>query len=194
MNPPSASSRHRIWPWLLGLALTPFVAFAVLAARVVRLNADASALRSEITHASGARWRTTVQFSVPRAGVSAARAITSLINDVPPEAREALGAVRSASVGVYECTPGQASSGLPVAAIDAVMVGRGWSRLAGVVDGCDTVLVYLSPARGSAVPSSACVAVRSGTQLVVVAADFNADALARLASRQLARHAGEFHL
>ncbi len=194
MNPPAVPSRHRVWPWLLGLALTPFVACAMLVASVVRLNADAAVLRSEITHASGARWRTMVQFSVPRAGVSAARVVTSFINDVPPEAREALDAVRSASVGVYDCAPCDAGHGLPVAAIDDVMVGRGWVRLVGVVDARDTVLVYLSPARAAAVPSSACIAVRSGSQFVVVAADFNASALARLASEQIAKHAGEMHL
>ncbi len=187
-------AQHRLWPWLLGIALTPFVACAMLAASVVRLNADAALLRREITGASGARWRTLVQLNVPQAGFAAAREIVGRIEDLPPEAREALDAVRSASVGVYQCRATELQQGLPVAAIDEAMAGRGWTRLAGVVDRDDVVLVYLSPAGATATPGRICVAVRSGTQLVVVASDFDGPALARLAVGAVERHRDSLRL
>ena len=189
MNPPASSRRHRVWPWILGLALSPFVAIGLLVASALRLNGDATVLREEIMAASGARWHTQVQLTIPPALVRLARNIVWFVHDVPPEAREVLRAVRFGSVGVYERSP--AAAGDPacdfIAATDQVMARRGWARTVGVVDGRNTVLIYLPEGRASAQPSRVCLAVCDGAQLVVVAAGFNADQLSRFIVRQMGR-------
>ena len=103
MNAPTTVSRplHRIWPWILGLILTPFIALGVLIADVIHLDSDAAALLRQVMSATGNDWHTKVQFSVGPVLLGAVRTGVSFIRDLPPEAREALQAVRSASVGVY---------------------------------------------------------------------------------------------
>ena len=190
MNPPKPSRSHRLWPWLLGLALTPFVVAGLVVASAFRLDADAVALRRQIAAAAGAHWTARVQLSVPPVGVSLARTVVHFIDAVPPQAREALAAVRSASVGVYEWdgTGEVRPGGDLVANADELMVRRGWTRLVGVIDGANTVLIYVPAGRDSAPPSRVCLAVCSGHELVVVAARFNPRALAQLVSREA--HAG----
>jgi hypothetical protein len=172
---------------MLGLALTPLVVVGIVIVSAFRLDGDAVALRQQITTATGAHWRTKVQFSIPPAGVSLARAVAWFVRDVPPQAREALWAVRSACVGVYEWngTTGARHSGQLIADTDRVMARRGWTRMVGVVDGGDTVLIYLPDGSESGQPSRACLAVCSGQELVVVAGRFDAHTLARLVSREI---------
>ena len=185
MNPPNPPPRHRLWPWILGLALAPFFVLGLVIVSAVRLDADAVALRQQIMTATGADWHAQVQFSVPPAVVSLGRTVAWFVHDVPPEAHEALRAVRSASVGVYErnATGGARRDDDLIAQTDQAMARRGWRRLVGVVDGRDTVLIYLPEGGASAEPSRICLAVCRGRELVVVAADFDAGRLARLATR-----------
>ena len=81
MNAPrtTSRSRHRIWPWILGLILTPFVTLSVLIAGVIHLNSDAAALRRQVMAATGNGWHTKVQFSVGPVLLGAARAGVSFI-------------------------------------------------------------------------------------------------------------------
>jgi hypothetical protein len=192
MNTIATSKRHRVWPWILGIVLTPFVAVGFVIAGALRLNSEATALRREIMTATGGHWHAKVQLSVPPTAVSLARTVVSFIHDVPPEAREALRAVRSACVGVYERdeTTGEGGRDQIIAETDKAMAHRGWVRAVGVVDGKDTVLIYLPEGRGSAKPSRVCLAVCSGRELVIVAAGFDADTLARLVTREIG--AGKF--
>jgi hypothetical protein len=187
MNPPPPPRRHRLWPWILGLALTPFVVLGLTIASAIRLNGDAAALRQQVMTAMGDDWHAKVQFSIPPAVVSLARTAVWFVHDVPPQAREALRAVRFASVGVYERhgPAGAWRRDQVIAETDQVMARRGWARVVGVVDGRDTVLIYLSEGRASAKPSRVCLAVCSGQDLVVVAAGFDADTLARLITREI---------
>jgi len=189
MNPPVSPRRHRVWPWILGLVLAPVVALALLVANAIRLNSDATALRQEIMAATGARWRTQVQFSIPPVVARLARSIVWFVHDVPPEARDALRAVRFASVGVYERSQDTAAGrpGSLIVETDQLMARRGWTRTVGVVDGPNTVLIYLPEGRASAPPSHVCLAVCDGERLVVVAAGFDPDALAGLVVRHMGR-------
>jgi hypothetical protein len=190
MNIPATTSRprHRIWPWILGLILTPFVMLGVLIAGVIHLNSDAAALRRQVMAATGNNWHTKVQFSVGPVLLGAARTGVSFIHDVPPEVREVLRAVRSASVGVYARRGAMDGGGRRdeiFAAADRTMAGRGWTRVVGVADSGDSVLIYL-PAQGEdSPPSRVCLAVCNDRELVVVAAGFEAHALAGLIAREM---------
>jgi hypothetical protein len=190
MNPPVAPRRHRVWPWIVGLALTPVVVLALTINSAIRLNRDAQVLRQQIMAATGSDWHTQVQLSIPPVAVRLARAIVGCVHDVPPEAREALRAVRSGSVGVYRrvATSGAAQPVSFIAATDQAMARRGWARTVGVVDGGQTVLIYLPESRGSAQPSRICVAVCDGEQLVIVAAGFDAERLGRFINHQIGAH------
>lgn len=189
MNPPATAprARHRYWPWILGFLLTPPVVLGLMVWSAVHLNRDATALRQELMLATGADWNTKVQLSAGPLLLSAVRAGVGCLHDLPPEARAALSAVRSASVGVYE----RSHSGGPalrdhlLAAADELMNRRGWIRIVGVADGGDTVMIYLPAGAESATPSSVCLAVCSNRELVIVAAQVEPDALAALAVREL---------
>jgi hypothetical protein len=155
----------------------------------VHLNRDATALRQQLMLATGADWNTRVQFSVGPLLLSAVRAGVGCLHDVPPEARAALDAVRSASVGVY----GRGHRDAPISrdrllvAADQAMSRRGWIRIVGVADGGDTVMIYLPADVESSAPSGVCLAVCSDRELVIVAARVEPAALAALAARELGK-------
>jgi hypothetical protein len=179
--------RHRLWPWILGLVLTPFVMLGIMIASVIQLNGDATALRKFFMAATGDHWHTKVQVSVSPVLASLVRTGVSFIHDLPPEAGAALRAVRSASVGVYEQS-GPAAPGAPgrlIVEADEIMTRRGWIRVLGVVDEKNTVLIYLPARRQAAMPSRMCLAAYSGRELVVVAAGFDAEMLGNLVAREM---------
>jgi hypothetical protein len=192
MNSPTAplKPRHRVWPWILGLCLAPFLVIGGMIWSAVHLSRDAAALRNEIVAASDARWQAKVQFTAGPMVLGAVRTGLTLIKDLPDEAREALAALHSASIGVYERTDsGNAGQRRRfVAAADQVMARRGWTRIVGVEESGDTVLIYLPEAAANAEPNRVCLAVCSGRELVIVAAGIDADALAALATREIGRH------
>ncbi len=191
MNPPAPPRRHQLWPWIVGLVLAPFVILGSMVAGAFRLDSDAVALRRQITAATGDCWATQLQFSVPAAGVGLARSAAYFVRDLPPEARDGLAVMRSASVGVYSRRGAAAarSGGEFMADTDRMMAGRGWMRIVGVIDGSNTVLIYLPAGDGQARPDRVCLAVCAEQQLVVVAARFDGRALARLVDGAVRRHA-----
>ena len=65
------------------------------------------------------------------------------------------------------------------------MSARGWTRIVGVADGGDTVMIYLPAGVENSPPSSICLAVCNRRELVVVAAQVEPDALAALAAGEL---------
>jgi hypothetical protein len=192
MNSPAASSkpRHQIWPWIVGLALAPVIALGGMVWSACHLSRDATALRRQIMAASGGGWHTRVQFTADRTALGAVRGGLSLAKDLPCEAREALAAVRSASIGVYERadTKSSLAGGAVLADADKIMALHGWKRLVGVRESGKTVLIYLPAAAEKATPSRICLAVCDRCELVIVAAEIDADALAQFALRKIDRH------
>jgi hypothetical protein len=189
--PPTAAPRRRIWRWVLlgvGLCLAPIVLLALVAVSFLTLDRDATALRKQVMAATASDWHTKVQLSVGRATLGAVRAGLSLVQDKKEveEARLALAAVRHASVGVYE-----RKAGVPVewsreqlfSGTDRVMNKCGWTRLVGVADHQDTVLVYVSTDMVVDEPVELCAAVVNGRELVVVSTSVDAAILADLAAQ-----------
>jgi hypothetical protein len=184
--PPPSQPRRQIWPWVVGIILTPFVVVGLALVSALRLDADATHLRDEIMSAAGGGWHAKVQLTVDRPVLATARAGIAFIHDVPDEARQALRAVRSASVGVYERADGAVHQPRePLwAAADRVMRRHGWTRVVGVADTEETVLLYMPAGKADAKPSRLCLAVCHGHELVIVAGRFEADALADLVARE----------
>ncbi len=188
---PVAKSERRLARWIiLGLVLliTPVVMVGVGVASLFRLNRDAAFLRREVMAATNAEWNTKVQVSAGWCTLTAARTIMGFVgHEHQEEARLALSAVRRASVGVYERVgrTGELSAEHVIAGVDRKMKDRGWSRMVGVFDYDETVLVYASDDLDSGDHMELCVAVVDGDDLVVVSAKVEASKLVELVEKQL---------
>ena len=188
---PVAKSERRLARWmLLGLLLliTPIVLVGVGVASLFRLNRDAAFLRREVMTATESDWNTKVQVSAGWCTLTTARTVLRFVaHEHPDEARLALAAVRRASVGVYERVgrAGELSAERVIAGVDRKMSARGWSRLVGVFDHGETVLVYASDDLDSGDQVELCVAVVDGDDLVIVSTKIDAGKLVELAEKHL---------
>lgn len=191
MNPvsPTPAPRRHIWRWVLlglGLCLAPFVILAVVAASFLTLDRDATVLRKHVMAATETGWHTKVQMSVGRLTLGALRTGLCFVHNRDiADARQALGAVRHASIGIYERSTGAAdwSREQLFAATDRAMQKRGWTRLVGVADHKETVLIYLPLDFDADEPIDICLAVVNGRELVIVSTCVDASVLAELAAK-----------
>lgn len=187
--PPLLKPRPRYGRWvLLGLAImiTPILVVGVGIASMLTLNRDAALLRREVMAATDDNWSTKVQMSVGRVTLGVVRTGLSFVRaDHMDEARSALAAVRHASVGVYECDNrnGEYSREQLFSRTDRKMSERGWTRLVGVSERNEAVLVYASGPAASADRMDLCVAVVDGGTLVVVSTNVDAESLAELVEK-----------
>ncbi|MDP2138532.1 MAG: hypothetical protein Q8J74_11840, partial [Candidatus Didemnitutus sp.] len=159
-------------------------------ASYVTLDRDAAVLRQHVMTASGAAWDTKIQISVGRATLGPVRAGLHLVDhEHVADARLALGAVRHASIGVYELASGnvQVSRQQLLTETDQAMRQRGWSRLLSVAEQRESVLIYVADDSASDGPLELCLAVLTERELVVVSARVNPDELGELVER----HAGK---
>ena len=185
--PPETRSRRRLGWWIalgLGLLLIPPVVLGVGVLSMLRLDRDAALLKHEVMAGSDSVWHTKVQLSVGWVALGVVRTGLHFIkHEHMDEARLALRAVRNASVGVYECNDRERHLSRPelFARTDELMQQRGWTRLVGVADGRETVLVYTANELDSGSRIDLCLAVINRDQLVVVSTNVDAAALADLA-------------
>lgn len=194
MNPTTPSTlqpRRRVGWWIalgLGLLVAPLVVLGIGAISMLTLDRDAAFLRREVMAASDAKWHTKVQMSVGWVTLGAVRTGLRFIQaEHIDEARQALKAVRSASVGVYECRSDRDDLSLEQLfnRTDQAMKKRGWSRLVDVAEANQTVLIYTSDDIGSSSRIDLCLAVVDGNEMVVVSTNVDASALAELAERHI---------
>jgi len=181
---PAPARRRARWPWVVGLALLPFVVLGGVAASVLTLGRDVAVLRHEVMRATGSAWSPRVQLS---AGAVLLGGVRAGLRFVPrpgvAEARRVLAAARRVSVGVYERSA-EAAAGPrgDYTATLTTMQGRGWTPLVSVRHADETVLVFVAEEgldRGGAL--ELCLAVVAGRELVVVGLRADADRLADLA-------------
>lgn len=191
--PQSSAPRRPVWRWVLlaaGLCLTPFVLLAVVAASFLTLDRDVRVLRSHVMEATHAGWDTKVQLSVGGITLGAIRQGLRFVehNDID-DARLVLKAVKHASVGVYERSAKDVAWSREELFVetDRAMAKRGWTRMVGVADKKETVLIYIPTGMKEDGPVDICLAVVSGKDLVVASTTVDPEALGAL----VARHAGE---
>ena len=189
-TPAVSTPRRRVWRWVfigLGLCLAPFVILALVAASFLTLDRDAAALRRQVMAATDTGWHTKVQLSVGHLTLAVLQTGLAFVHhkDIG-DARLALAAVRRASVGVYQRSAGPAgwSREQLFADSDRTMHQRGWSRLVGVADGKDTVLIYMPDNAAADERVDLCLAVLSGEELVVVATSVDAAKLLELVEKR----------
>jgi hypothetical protein len=68
---------------------------------------------------------------------------------------------------------------------DKKMQARGWTRLVGVHENNQTVLVYVADGMDTSGRMDLCVAVVEGDKLVIVSTNVDADALSKLAEMKM---------
>lgn len=181
---PVAPKKRLIWPWVVGALLSPFVVIAAAAYSYLTLDRDAATLRRHVMAATNADWDTKVQVSVGRLTLGTVGTGLRFIDDVrrKPEVSLALKCVRSASVGVYERrhrgSPWVRDAAKLMNETDAAMTRKGWTRLVGVCEKDDTVLVYVP--QGADEPDEICVAVVNSREMVVVSATLSPHNIGRL--------------
>lgn len=192
MNAPTTSAvpapRRRRWPWVLAIGLSPFLILALAAASYLTLDRDAAALRRHVVAATQAKWDTKVQLSVGRFTIGATcLALRLASNSEAATAAQALAAVKHASVGVYELTSGPLALSREqfFGETDRAMRARGWSRLVGVADQHDNVLIYVEDEADADEPLGLCLAVVSQRELVVVSTSIEAAELSGLLQEHL---------
>lgn len=190
-TPAPVRRRRRLWPWILAILATPFVFVAVVAASVLTLNRDAAVLRREVMAATQTGWDTKIQLSIGRVAFWTLRQGLAFVPDKDNhlnEARAALQAVKAVSVGVYHPTKlaGTWSRATLFNETDRTMRDRGWTRLVGVAETKENVLIYV-PADGADF-SQVCLAVVTGRELVVVSATLDSDALVELIAQHADKH------
>lgn len=180
----ATSKRRRIWPWVLGALLTPFFLLGFAAYSFLTLNSEAATLRGYVMDASNRDWDTQVQVSVGRLSFGMLRTGLSLVPGIDEELRLALRTVRHASVGVYESADRAATWSREelFADTDKAMSRRGWTRLVGVADGRDTVMVYVPEGADLDGTVEVCLAVVEGRNLIVVSACLDGAAIVKLAT------------
>jgi hypothetical protein len=191
VTPPPVARRRSVGWWIAlgtGLLLTPLVVLGFAAISVMTLDRDAAFLRREVMAATDTKWHTKVQVSAGWITLGAVRTGLQFIQaEHMDEARLAMKAVRRASVGVYESNVRitNIARGQLFAQTDKMMRKRGWSRLVGVAENEQTVLVYTSDDIGGGRRIDLCVAVVDGQQMVVVSTNVDASVLADLAERHI---------
>ncbi|MBL9213501.1 MAG: hypothetical protein JNL92_23755 [Opitutaceae bacterium] len=196
-SPPPAP-RRRIWLWVAGLCLVPFVVLALVAVSYLSLERDAAALRRQVMRATAGAWTTQVQVSVGSVTLGGLRTALAFVGHPhAATARRGLRAVSRASVGVYRrkdsVDPGRASSLL--LGPDRGMQQRGWTRLVGAQRRDEWVVVYVAADAGTGRSMECCVAVLKPRELVVVSVALEADALGEFLSAVLSGEftGGEYH-
>ncbi len=192
MNTTSASASptvvrpRRLWPWILGLCLAPFVVLGFAAYSYLTLDRSAALLRRQMMAASPSVWHTKIQLSTGGLTLGVVRQALRLVHAPKiAEARLAMAAVRHASVGVYESDePAKGSSPQDlVDHTDSAMQKHGWMRLVTVFDHNEKVLIYMPQEESSAETFDLCVAVLDGREMVIVSTTVNAAALGQVIER-----------
>lgn len=172
INMKTSAPSKRPWLWaMVAVSLTPVVALAVLAAGVAscfRSGSEVRALRRELAKVGGPDGRKQVSLSAGRVVLSAIRAGLSFA-PLEPEVRAALRAVRSVDLSVWDvaCGINGLESADFLAAADNALCARGWERVVGVMDGNQTVGVYLSTRNDASSRMNGCVVVLDGQQIVI---------------------------
>lgn len=191
--PTTPAPRRHVWRWVLlgaGICLTPFLLLGIAAVSYLTLDRDARVLRHQLMAATDANWNTKAQVSVGRLTLATIGQGLRLVphKDIA-DARLALRAVKHASIGVYERTSRDThwSCEQLFKKTDPAMHKLGWTRLVGVVDRTEAVLVYVKEDFDGDAPVEISVAVVSGKEMVVASTTIDAGALGEL----VAKHAGD---
>ena len=170
----------RIFVGSLLLAIATPVAIAVA---VFHVSGDTRALRNAAIHGDGAKWKKQVEANVGFLPLSLARMVLPF-TPAPPEAQQALSAIRSVEVSVHELRESQPDHARILRDADEDMRKRGWDRVVAVLEPNMAVAVYVTPESGRGGKVKASVLVVEGRQMVAVTGRANLQPIMDLAMDQ----------
>lgn len=198
MNAPATSSTSTVAAanskprkglfWALVIFLLIVIALPIYAVTsVLRLGMESIGLRDAVVPIASVSGRCDKRIEINvGAGLLGIARLACGFADVPEEARLALQSVRRLQVGVYYLPDaGSDHRGTIMERATAVLEGRDWERIVGVVDGSDVVGVFVPRDVDGAKDLDVCVLVLSDHDLVVVSARANVNALAPLIERAI---------
>lgn len=176
---PLRASPRRFWKLFVGVVLAVvlmLVGLGGLLAWAWRPSGDLQALRAAVRSPSAGAWRPELEVSLGRLPAWCARSALGWI-DLPPEARAAVNAIRSAQVGIYRrpatATSSESTSLEMLRSMEKNLSERGWSPVATVREGDRTIAVLTrGESAESTAPLAACALVVEEARLIVVAGDF----------------------
>ncbi|AOS46011.1 hypothetical protein Verru16b_03105 [Lacunisphaera limnophila] len=190
-TPPVIKSERRLARWMMlviVMLVAPIVVVGVGVVSMFRLDRDAAALRREVMAATDAEWSTKVQVSAGWVSLGLVRTGLRFVqHENMDDARLALSSVRNVSVGVYDkVSRGQSwSRDQLLTKTDERMRKRGWTRLVGVTEENQAVLVYATDAIDTGDRMDLCLAVVDGDEMVIVSTNVDAGTLLKLAERHM---------
>jgi hypothetical protein len=171
VNTQTSSPGTSLRKWLLRIFLGSFVlalaAPVAVAFAVLNVSGDLRVLRNAAIHGDGAQWKRQVEVSVGALPLWAARCVLPF-TPAPPEAQQALSAVRSVEVSLHELRKSEPDRARIMREADEKMRKRGWDRVVGVLDRETAVAVYAQPQSGSGGNVKVSVLVLDGKQMVAV--------------------------
>jgi hypothetical protein len=181
--------RRLLWVFFAGATVAFFLFVGLGVYNLFTLTTDARALRRELL-ATDSNLTMRIEGTVGPVLLGTAGMVLRFIPDAPPEAHEALAAMRSVSAGVYgfSSRPTAEERADVFGRADAAMEQRGWMRVVGVADKGTTVAVYVPAAEEFGEEIRVCVAVFDQKQLVLVAGRADADKVVTFAQRQIPKH------
>ena len=184
--PPAPRRRFRFVHWFLISMAAMTVVVAVEVSRVFFLSDEASELRVSFVDSTDIDVQTKVQFSVGPGILGIGRFVTNFIDDIPPEAREALQAVRRTSVGVYELDriPSEDERVELFRSSHQRLSEEGWEQVVSVTENNETVMIFIPAEITNENEIEFCITVCSGRDLVIVSATTRTEPLLKIAQRE----------
>lgn len=182
----SPRRRFRALHWLLIAMAAMAVVVAAEIGSLFFLSDEASDLRLSFTESTDLNVTTKVQFSVGPGLLGLGRVVAGFIEDVPPEARDAMKVIRRTSVGVYELdrVPTDAERRELFQSADSRLRSEGWSRIVNVQEGAQMVMVFMPTKVPEGDEIEICLTVCDGRDLVIVSATTRTEPLLKLAQEQ----------
>jgi hypothetical protein len=148
---------------------------------------EAADLRGSVTKSMDMAMQTKVQFSVGPTIIGLGKVAISFVDDVPPEAKMAISAMRNASVGVYELDR-MPSADQRIALWEATgqsLESEGWTRIVSFNENHQSVMVFMPNAARDTDELEVCVIVCDGRELVIVSATADSKPLVELVRGQM---------
>lgn len=180
----SALQRNRFRNWFLIIMAAALLVAVVEAAGIFFLSKEAEKLQVAINADLDFGTSTKFQMSVGPGLLGIGRMAAHWVDDIPDEVHLALGAVKEASVGIYELdrSPTATERGNMMRITDERLGLKGWQRIVAVSEDRETVLIYTPMAAQDDDELRVCIAVCDGRDLVVISATASVESLAELAS------------
>jgi len=168
-------------------ALLALAAGCLLSSGCLRMGGEMRELRDAVLASldGDVDYDKEIELSLGPVSLGLARTAVRFAHDLPDEARMGLQAVRRAEVGVYTLRGNPSNRWAVVTSASEALERRGWERAVTVLDGSDTVLVFVPRDLESRKQIDVCVVVLDDADFVVAKARLAPEPLGSLIARAM---------